>query len=343
MVLQILALVALFAPLALSASAFVDGASALSRRLGVSPLVVGLTVVAFGTSAPELVVNVFASVEGSSGIVLGNVVGSNLFNSLVILGVAGIIIPFDVNRRATRVELPLGLLAALVLVAMAADPFLDGAPARLIGRSDALLALGLFGVFVYTLYDTMRAGAPGVEAPDVEAPWVEPPDIGVPGLSPAGPRGSGARAVAREIGKLTAGLAVLLVSARLIVVLATGVAAGFGVPDRIIGLTVVSVGTSLPELVTSATAAIRREIDIAVGNVLGSNIFNVLLILATSAVICPVPVSDDGMADLFAHFAASVLVLLFVRAGGGRRVNRVEAVLLICSYGAYIAYSLTRA
>ena len=338
MVLQILALVALFAPLALSASAFVDGASALSRRLGVSPLVVGLTVVAFGTSAPELVVNVFAAVGGSSGIVLGNVVGSNLFNSLVILGVAGIIVPFEVNRRATRVELPLGLLAALVLVAMAADPFLDGAPARLIGRSDALLALGLFAVFLYTLYDAMRAGAPGVEAPDVEAPGTT-----TPGLLPSRPRGSGSRAVAVEIGKLTAGLAVLLVSARLIVVLATAVAQGFGVPERIIGLTVVSIGTSLPELVTSATAAVRREIDIAVGNVLGSNIFNVLLVLATSAIILPVPVSGDGMADLFAHLAASVLVLLFVLAGGGRRLNRIEAVLLIGSYGAYIAYSLVKA
>jgi cation:H+ antiporter len=325
MLLSVVGLLLLFVPLAVSANAFVDGASALSRRFGVPPLVVGLTVVAFGTSAPELVVNVFAAVSGSSGIVLGNVIGSNLFNALAILGVAGLIIPFHVHRRATRVELPLSMLVAVLLIAMAADPLLDGATARRISRTEGILALGLFSIFLYTLLDTMRDGR---EEAAVRGP------AAVSGTAAPPPALSGA------LLRLIAGLAVLLSSARVIVLLAVGVANGFGVPERIVALTVVSVGTSLPELVTSVAAARRRETDIAIGNVLGSNIFNVLLILAVSAIVAPVPVPGAAFVDLLAHLGATALVFLVVLTGGGRTVTRVEAAVLLLAYGAYMSLSV---
>jgi cation:H+ antiporter len=234
--------------------------------------------------------------------------------------------PFDVQRRAIRVELPLSILVALLLLVMVADPLLDGAPTRRISRTDGLLALGLFAIFLYTLVDAMG----------------EPPDSGAgdeSGVDVTGKRTGVASAALR----LVVGLAVLLVSSRVIVLLAVDVAGALGVPERIVGLTVVSVGTSLPELVTSVAAARRREMDIAIGNVLGSNIFNVLLILAVSAVVSPVPVSGGAHTDLLANLGAAVLVLVFVLTGGGRRVTRVEASVLLLSYVAYMSVSVVHA
>ncbi|MDF1553334.1 MAG: calcium/sodium antiporter [Deferrisomatales bacterium] len=312
-----LLLIAGFAALLGGAEALVRGAVSIARRLRVSELVIGLTVVAFGTSAPELAVNVFGAWRGEAEIAVGNVVGSNLFNLLCILGLSALIRPLAVAVSSVRKEIPLSLLAALVVAVLANDAVLDGGPLALLSRSDGLVLLAFFAVFLYYLYEAARSGR--AEAASASAATTGP---GTPAA----------------LGLTLAGLVLLVLGGQWVVSGAVGIARALGWSPSLIALTVVAVGTSLPELATSVVASWRGNTDIAVGNVVGSNIFNLFFVLGTSAVVGPLPVAAGANVDFAVLIAASVLLLLAMFTGGRRVLDRWEGGLFLAGYAAYVTY-----
>lgn len=316
MLLHLLLLIAGFALVIAGADALVRGAASLAKRLAVSDLVIGLTVVAFGTSAPELVVNVIASFEGDEGIVLGNIIGSNLFNLLVILAMSALIRPLAVYRRTVRLEIPYSLLTVFLLAAAANDTLLDGQPS-LITRSDALQMLTFFAIFLYYTFWQMQE--------KVEI------DLGVRLVSKS-------RILLWTVG----GLAFLFVGGRLVVHEAVWLARYFEVSEALIGLTLVSGGTSLPELATSVVAALRHRDNIAVGNVVGSNIFNTVFILPMSALVRDIPFPESLNLDLALLFVGSALLLWFMFSKKRYRLDRGPAAVLLILYVVYLAFILHR-
>jgi cation:H+ antiporter len=312
--LYLLPLVGGFLPLIFGAGFLVDGASALAKRLNIPNLVIGLTIVAFGTSAPELVVNIFGSVSGSSDIALGNIVGSNVFNILAILGISAVIYPLAVKSSTTWIEVPLCLLSALVMLTAGADFFIDRSAESVISRTDGMLLLFFFVIFLAYNVSMAKKGNAG--------DTIEVKDFPL-GLS---------------ILMIIGGLVLLVVGGRLIVWGATGAARAIGIPERIIALTIVSIGTSLPELATSAIAAKKKNVDIAIGNIVGSNIFNTFFILGISAVIAPIPVAGKSVIDLLVNIGASALLFLFIFTGKGRKIDRWEGIIFLIGYLAYAVF-----
>ncbi len=314
MLLDILLLLVGFLILILGADKLVDGGSSLAAKLGIPNIVIGLTVVAFGTSSPELVVNVFAALEGSTEMVLGNVIGSNIFNVFAILGISALIFPLTVKSSTTWLEIPMSLLAAVGVLILAGDVFLDGTLENVISRSEGLVLLLFFSIFlVYNL--SVAKKSQGDDHTDT------------PSYSNL-----------KSILFILLGLGGLILGGRLIVDSAVAIAEVIGLSERIIGLTVVSVGTSLPELATSIVAVRKRNVDIAIGNVVGSNIFNIFLILGVSTVVTPVVVAENAFFDLFVNILASFLLFLFVFTGKGRKVDRWEGLIFVLIYVAYVTY-----
>ena len=292
--------------------ALVRGAVALAARLGVSPLMIGLTVVGFGTSTPELVTSLQAAFAGSPGIAVGNVVGSNIANILLIGGVAAVLMPFAVSGDAFRRDGTAMVLAALACVAVV----LTGALSRPAGLA---LVVGLVAYLVLA-YRAERATATDEPARPSEANT----DMAVPSLPIS---------VAFALG----GIVLTVLGARLLVTSASALASGWGVSDAVIGLTVVAVGTSLPELVTAVMAAVRRRGDIAFGNILGSNIYNVLGILGVTALVHPIPVPASIVAvDIWVMLAATGAMVAV--AVSGWRVTRGEGVALLAAYAIYVGW-----
>jgi cation:H+ antiporter len=294
------------------AEGLVRGASSLALRLGMTPLVIGLTVVAFGTSTPELVVSVEAALAGKGSLAVGNVVGSNIGNVGLILGLSALIAPLAVQARIIRLDLPLLVLVSAGVAVL----LLDGE----MGRGEgALLFAGLIAYVGFTLRASRR------ESAAVAQEFAE----GVPR-----PTGSAALDAVLVLG----GLALLAVGARLLVSGATTIAQAAGVEEAVIGLTVVAIGTSLPELATSVVAALKGEGDIAVGNVVGSNLFNILGILGIAALVRPLSAGGIDAVDLWVMLGAAVLLLPMMWTG--RRVSRLEGGVLVAGYVAYVAYLL---
>jgi cation:H+ antiporter len=288
-----------FVVLIKSADFFVDGASALAMKLNIPEIVIGLTIVAFGTSAPELFVNVFSALKGETDIALGNVIGSNIMNILLILGVAGIIKPLTCQKNTVWKEIPFSLLAALVLFIISNDFLIDG-ESSMVTRSDGIILLLFFVIFLtYTF---------GIDKASVEEN---------PVLKPL----SNFMLMVHII----AGFTGLGAGGNLVVSSATAIAETAGVSSRIIGLTVVAIGTSLPELVTSAIAAFKGKTELAIGNVVGSNVFNILLVLGLTSVISPVHVTGKVNVELSVLILASFLLFLTMFTGGRRTLDRWEA------------------
>lgn len=310
--LYILLLAAGFFPLIYGAGLLVDNATALAKRLNIPDIVIGLTIVGFGTSSPEMVVNIFASVERSSEMVLGNIIGSNLFNILVILGVASVIYPIAVKKNTAWKEIPLSFLAALVVFTVANDILIDHRPTSQISRIDGIIMLLFFTIFIVYNISLAKTELFAGEARIKEKP---------PG---------------RSIVLLTGGLILLVGGGRLIVFSAVRVAAMIGMSERIIALTVVSVGTSLPELATSVIAALKKNTDIAIGNAIGSNIYNIFLVLGISAVINPVALQPGADMDMLFNIGAGMLLFIFVFTGRGRTVSRPEGMIFLLVYALYI-------
>jgi cation:H+ antiporter len=299
------------------AEALVRGAGRLATALGVRPLVVGLTVVAFGTSAPELAVGVGAAFAGQPDIALGNVVGSNIANILLVLGLASLVTPVEIAPQVVRREVPVMIAASLALWLLAAG----GSVSRL----DGVLLVG--AIAAYTLYQVRASRRASVV---VRAEYAA--EFGAPPARSAG-------AVARDLAMIVAGLVALVIGAAWIVDGAVEIASALGVPEVIVGLTIVAVGTSLPEIATSVTAGLRGHRDIAVGNVVGSCIFNILMVLGCTAAVAPAPieVSRSLLAvdvPLMVASALACLPILYV----GRTVTRAEGALLLAFYAAYLGY-----
>jgi len=308
-----------FVALVKGADWLVDGASSIAKRFGISDLVIGLTVVAFGTSMPEFVVNMVSVAEGSTDLAITNILGSNIINTFVILGLTALVYPIASQKRSRDFDIPLSIIAGILVLAFVAVELPFGECGKGIGRMGGVLLL-LF--FAYFLYNTFRHAKDHPEENELTSEGVK--DIPV------------RRALAFMLG----GFVGLVVGGELIVKSAVDIAMRCGVSEAIIGLTVVALGTSLPELATSVIAAAKHNSDIALGNVFGSNIFNVFFVLAASATVRPLPAYEGIEIDALMAASGSIIVWLAVKTNHARKVQRWAGALLLVVYGGYLAYRL---
>lgn len=295
----------------------VDGSSTIAKRFGVSDLIIGLTIVSFGTSAPELMVNILAALRGAGDIAVGSIVGSNISNIFLILGVSAMIMPLAVKRQTTWKEIPLNLLAAVVLFLVANDVLIDGSDASILTRIDGFVMICFFLVFIYYTFHLARSEKNDIEKAPKRALWLSlvMTLIGIVGLALGG---------------------------KWVVDSAQTIATSLGLSEALIGLTVVALGTSLPELATSAVAAYKGNTDIAVGNVVGSNIFNIFWVLGLSSVIRPIEFSDKINADILIYVVATILLFLFSFTGGHHKITRKEGFQFLIAYVAYMVFLVLR-
>jgi len=312
MLLNIFLLLVGFFLLVYGANWLVDGASSLARKYNIPNIVIGLTIVAFGTSSPELVVNALASINHQSDIALGNIVGSNIFNILATLGVAAMVYPLTVKSNTTWIEIPLGLLSAIAVFVMANDIWLDGSAVSVISRTDGIILILFFIIFMVYNF-TLVKSAESVSDLTIK-------DFSLP----------------KSILLIVAGLLGLILGGNFIVDSATELAQSMGISERIIGLTIVSIGTSAPELATSVAAALKKNVDIAIGNIVGSNIFNVFLVLGVSATIYPVSVHESSNYDLVVNLMASLLLFIFVLIGRKWKIESWQGLIFVVLYILYI-------
>lgn len=315
--LSAIALVAGLVLVILGADWLTKGASALARRFNISELVIGLTIVALGTSLPELVISVGSAIKGSSGIALGNVIGSNIFNGMLILGTTALITPVKFHRRMLTREIPFNLLASVVLLLVSGSMLVGGAQGEYITRYSGMLLLCFLAVFIrYTF------SIPASDEADE-----------------AGERMS----VGKLLLFIVAGLAALIFGGNVFVNGATEVARMLGLSEAVIGITIVSVGSSLPELAVSVNAARKGNVGIALGNVLGSNILNIFFILGCSATITPISLDGFSFVDYYVLLSSSLLIYIVGRFGGKSVITRFEGLLLVAVYVAYTTYLIMRA
>ncbi|MDD3431046.1 MAG: calcium/sodium antiporter [Bacteroidales bacterium] len=311
MILYLLLVVVGFACLIYGANWLVDGASALAKKYKMSDLAIGLTIVAFGTSAPELVVNVVASVNGYSDLILGNIIGSNNFNTFIILGLSGIIMPIVVQSSTARKEIPISLFITVLLLFFLND-FNFSEPGSL-SRWEAIVLLLLFLLFMYYVFNQMKRDS------TLHTDVVVKSNVKIWGL-------------------ILVGLSGLIIGGQLVVMNSVNIASTLGVSEKIIGLTIVAAGTSLPELVTSVVAALKKNSDIAIGNIIGSNVFNILLVLGISGLIRPIAYNPKFNMDLYILLGGTVFLLASMIVGKRKRLDRWEAAILFGSYIAYTVY-----
>ncbi|KKK33788.1 sodium:proton exchanger [Salinicoccus sediminis] len=312
-------LIAGFVLLIKGADYFVEGASNIAIKLNVSPLLVGLTIVALGTSSPEATVSILAALDDNAGMVLGNIVGSNLFNITMVLGVTAMITPLTVKSETIRKEIPFSLLAAVVLLILMADVFLNGAVENIVSRGDGLIILLFFSVFLYYVFEmAMKNRSEGGDAvdTDVGAPW------GKNALYTAG------------------GLAAIIFGGRLVVDSATEIALSLGMSETLVGLTIVAIGTSLPELITSVTAAMKNQGDIAIGNAVGSSIFNIFFVAGSAASVAPLTLDAKIFTDMWIMILLTVLLLIFSRTR--YNIGRGEGFVLVFAYIIYMIFIIIR-
>lgn len=309
-----------FVALVKGADWLVDGASAIAKRFGISDLVIGLTVVAFGTSMPEFVVNMVSVAEGSTDLAITNILGSNIINTFVILGLTALVYPIVSQKRSRDFDIPLSIIAGILVLAFVAVELPFGECGKGIGRMGGIVLLLMF---CYFLYNTFRHAK-------------EHPDEGQGDEVQSTKEVSIRRALCLMLG----GLVGLVVGGELIVKSAVDIAVRCGVSEAIIGLTIVALGTSLPELATSVIAAAKHNSDIALGNIFGSNIFNVFFVLATSAIVRPLPAYEGIELDALMAALGSIIVWLAVKTNHERKVQRWAGALLLLVYGAYLTYRL---
>lgn len=292
----------------------VTGATSLAKKLEVSELAIGLTIVAFGTSAPEMVVNVFASISKHDEVVFGNVFGSNVMNTLLILGISGLIYPVTVQGRTVWRELPFSLLAAFLIMFFINDQFIFGSEANILSRWEGIIGFLFFGGFLYYVANNLR-----------EETISEVESIEVFNLP-------------KTILLLVIGTGGLVVGGRLTVNNAVDIAHHFDLSEKLIGLTIIAIGTSLPELATCVIASLKSRSDIAVGNIVGSNIFNLLLVLPVSAIVSKLSYNDILNIDLGVFMLGTVLIFAFTFTNRLRKINRWEAAIFLLMFIAYFWY-----
>ena len=311
-----------FALLVKGADWLVESSSALARKAGISDLVIGLTIVAFGTSLPELTVNLIASFEGNADIALGNIFGSNIANILLILGLSALVRELPVKRPTVLSEIPFSL-AAVLLVGFFANTNLFGDPNSepLFDRMEGAIVLLFFFLFMAYIFDMAITDREATEHSEESGP---------------------SRPLLQHILLILAGLVSLFLGGRWVVEGAVEIARMLGMSESLIGLTIVAVGTSLPELVTSVVAARRGKSDIAIGNVIGSNIFNLLWVLALSATILPLPFDTQANTDILMIIFSTTLIILSMVVNRRLAITRTEGVIFLACYIAYTAYLIWR-
>lgn len=296
------------------ANALTDGAASVAKKFNISNLVIGLTIVAFGTSAPEFVISFLSSLNGSAELAIGNVVGSNLFNTLMIVGCTAIVAPIPIGKGTLAKEIPLCVLSALMLLVCANDMLLDGGTANVISRTDGLMLLGFFAIFMGYTFAIAKNGD-GEEGGEIRSlpMW-------------------------KSLLFILLGLGALIGGGQLFVNGASGIARSLGVSESVIGLTLVAGGTSLPELATSVSAALKKNPGIAIGNVIGSNLFNAFAVLGASATINDLPLGGITNFDFMTLVVASLLLWVVGFFMGRRIVTRPEGIFLVACYVAYTTY-----
>lgn len=314
MILPYILLIFGFILLIKGANFLVGGASSIARRFNISDLAIGLTVVAFGTSSPELFVNIISSIKGNTDIAIGNVLGSNIANVFLILGVSSIIYPLTVGTGTVWKEIPLSLLAALILGILANDQLIDKASSSSLTRIDGLVFLSFFIIFLYYSVSIAKK----VEGMEDHVPTKQ-------------------YGLAKSLLWVVLGLICLTLGGQWIVDSAVKLALKLGMSQSLVGLTIVAVGTSLPELATSAVAARKRNVEIAVGNVVGSNIFNVFFVLGISSVIKPLPFQARSNIDIGMVILANILLFVYMFTGKKRSLDLWEGIIFLIIYAAYIS------
>ena len=306
----------------LGANGLTDGAASVAKCFRIPSIVIGLTIVAFGTSAPELTVSVASALKGSADIAIGNVVGSNVFNTLMIVGCTALVAPIVITRNTLKKEIPLCILSSIVLLICANDIFLNKAAENILDRVDGLLLLCFFAIFMgYTFaiaFPTKPSGGQPIEPTTATGedeikllPWW------------------------KSTIYIIGGLAALIFGGQIFVNGATGIARNMGISESIIGLTLVAGGTSLPELATSIVAAIKKNPEIAIGNVIGSNLFNIFFVLGCSATITPLRLNGITNFDLFVLVGSSILLWLLGLFFAKRTITRIEGGILVLAYIIY--------
>ncbi|KGO04439.1 calcium/sodium antiporter [Porphyromonas gulae] len=289
-----------------------DGAASIAKRFRLSDLVIGLTVLAFGTSAPELTVSLMAALKGSADIAIGNVIGSNIFNILAIVGVTALIIPLAMSNSTIRIEIPLTILSSAVLFFMANDRLFDMAGENVITRTEGFVLLAFFLIFLFYTFNMSK----GEESPG---------QVRLFGLP-------------LSIIMVIGGLAALVFGGDLFVDNAAMLAARMGISESVVAITIVAGGTSLPELVTSVVAAIKKRPGMAIGNIVGSNLFNILLILGVSASISPISIQGITVVDYGIFILATILLYIFGLFFGDKTIKRFEGSILLSLFVCYTVY-----
>ena len=304
-----------FVALILGANWLVNGATSIGVKAKLSPLIIGLTIVAFGTSLPEMIVNVFSCIKGSPGLAIGNIIGSNTMNILLILGVSSMIYPIDVSRISIRRDIPVGFIATLAITLMANDFFRGTSGA--INWMEGIVLLGMGAGYLYL---TFKKNSDNLESSEnseqQELPW------------------------GKTILELVIGIIGLYIGGELVSNNAQKLALSWGMSESTVGLTVVATATSLPELITSIVAALKKNSAIAIGNVLGSNILNIFMVLGVSSLIIPLPFDAKMNQQLLILFAANAIMLTTVFTGKGRKISRFEGAILTLGYVAFMLFSL---
>ncbi|WP_270506979.1 calcium/sodium antiporter [Paraclostridium sordellii] len=301
-----------------SADFFVNGASSIAKALRIPTIIIGLTIVAFGTSAPEAAVSVTAALKGNNDIAIANVVGSNIFNLLAVIGIASMIKPVKVQKTTILKEFPFILLSSLVLLILSHDTKFQGYSNNELTKSDGLMLLALFSIFMYYL---LEMAITSKEDMQVE-------------------QGSKKSSIPKSLMISLLGIIGIVFGGQVVVDSASNIALSIGMSENLVGLTIVSIGTSLPELVTSVVAAKKGESDIAMGNVVGSNIFNILFVLGISAFINPISVHPIVFVDMFIMFIISIIAYIF--ATTKREVNKFEGFLMVLIYISYMVFIIIR-
>ncbi|MBE6224895.1 MAG: calcium/sodium antiporter [Bacteroidales bacterium] len=304
------------------ANYLVDGASAIAKRAGLSDFIIGMTIVGIGTSTPEMVVSFASAIKGNADIAVGNVLGSNIFNTLMILGATALFSPIRLTSNNVKKDIPFALLAAFVLCTFGCSTWLDGTAVNTISRVSGILLLSLFGVFMaYTIYSSSSQGAT-TDNPDNLSGSKKTAPIWLASLMILG------------------GLCGLVFGGDMFVNAASAIAKSLGVSDAVIAVTIVAGGTSLPELASCLVAAYKKNTDQALGNVIGSNVSNIFLILGGSATIHPLVMAGTKPLDLITLMVSSILIFLFAFTFKKKQIDRIEGALLVCLYIAFVVLTL---
>lgn len=312
---DILLLLGGLALILVGANGLTDGASSVAKRFNIPSIVIGLTIVAFGTSTPELTVSVSSALKGSSDLAIGNIVGSNIFNTLVIVGITAIVAPIVITRNTLRKEIPLCILSSIVLLICANDVFLDKGSDNILSVTDGLILLCFFIIFLGYTFAIASAGNDASEEIKAMPIW-------------------------KSALYIIGGLAGLILGGQWFVDGASGLARTIGVSESVIGLTIVAGGTSLPELATSVVAALKKNPEIAIGNAIGSNLFNIFFVLGCSATITPMHMGNITNFDLGVLLVSGILLWFFGLFFAKRTITRMEGVILVLCYVVYIGVLL---